>query len=412
MVSSTRPTKNYRIHPTGLKPRPASNRPTITPTWGPQGRNVLFHRPTTTTTWDSFTEVYTTTQGIQGVTPTPLAPTREDSRPQRAAFSLDPTSPASQPPPPAGRRVPAACPSRTSRPATLRPGQHSRPPRLPSQPSGGPSARRAPGSPPPRIPFRATTPLRARKYTPQTLTSAPRNALEAQRGPGHVWRAARGCRPLAAPRPSRRRGRAQTRTRPTPALPALPALPPRALLRRRAPQRRARGRQGVECPAGATRGQRRPGTRAGHEGSAPGHGGRRSSPSAVSHHHLPLGRPCPARPPAAPPPRPRPYLSPRRPPGCCSRPREEQMARNRAQRGGLRRRAAAEHVGRPRPTLAREFERERGSRAARPPSSPTKGRLRWRPSSGNYISAAGASPADGPRLSGGKFQRGNESHAD
>lgn len=210
------------------------------------------------------------TQGIQGVTPTPLAPTREDSRPQRAAFSLDPTSPASQPPPPAGRRVPAACPSRTSRPATLRPGQHSRPPRLPSQPSGGPSARRAPGSPPPRIPFRATTPLRARKYTPQTLTSAPRNALEAQRGPGHVWRAARGCRPLAAPRPSRRRGRAQTRTRPTPALPALPALPPRALLRRRAPQRRARGRQGVECPAGATRGQRRPGTRAGHEGRAGG----------------------------------------------------------------------------------------------------------------------------------------------
>lgn len=175
---------------------------------------------------------------------------------------------------------------------------------------------------------------------------------------------------------------------------------------------------GTAAPGTRAAGRRVPGgshawaAAAGHEGSAPGHGGRRSSPSAVSHHHLPLGRPCPARPPAAPPPRPRPYLSPRRPPGCCSRPREEQMARNRAQRGGLRRRAAAEHVGRPRPTLAREFERERGSRAARPPSSPTKGRLRWRPSSGNYISAAGASPADGPRLSGGKFQRGNESHAD
>lgn len=113
-------------------------------------------------------------------------------------------------------------------------------------------------------------------------------------------------------------------------------------------------REGNAWAASGVGGTRGRGRRAGKLRT--GHGGRRSSPSAVSHHHLHLRRQYPshARFPLLSPYSSL-YLWPGLPPGWCSRPREEEMARNRAERDGIRPdvRAVGEHVGHSRPKATR-----------------------------------------------------------
>lgn len=202
--------------------------------------------------------------------------------------------------------------------------------------------------------------------------------------------------------------------RPCPAMPVLAALvpcsPPGSL-----PQR---GLQGAGARRGAARGQRRRGARG---------PGRRAASLGWAWRAPVLAISCFSSPPAPPPP-----ISPHaRPPpiyhahaftsclaarlaaaGGRGRSRWPEIEQKETEFG--RRAAAAEHVGQPRPTRkAREFEREKGL-PPRPHALLTYKRASALEAELGelHLGRWGRRQQTDWGLSGGKFQRGNESHAD
>ncbi|XP_037775035.1 basic proline-rich protein-like [Penaeus monodon] len=260
-------------------------RATITPPWGPQGGNVPFPQayPHHMDSSRGFTRP---TQGIQRGLPHTSAPTREVRGPG-VSFSLGPP-PCSPPPPPAGRRVPGRLPTGprapSLAPATL---QAAPAPFPPSRPLLHAEARQRG---PPRgaqKPFRAPTPRVPEKHHKPHFGAE--KSTGGARGPGTLaggGGAGLGgaqAKPPPRPRPD---------PYPSPPGPCRPCPPPPRALPAPGPQGHAGGQGPI--PARATLGARA-GTGAGRRGAARA-GGAGPAVSCFSH-HLPLGRPCPARPP-------------------------------------------------------------------------------------------------------------------